>query len=103
MLDAGAEADARDDQGRTALFFAPVSSEVFRTLLEAGADIHARDKEGNTILMRKVSECVSVAEVEKLLRLGIEPSLQNEDGDSARHCRKLWFGPDCGATQAINY
>ena len=56
LLEAGAEVDARDDWGRTALFYAPVSSEVFALLLRAKADVCARDQEGNTILMRKVSE-----------------------------------------------
>lgn len=46
LLNAGADVEARDDEGRTALFFAPVSSEVFQTLLEAGANIHTRDERG---------------------------------------------------------
>lgn len=83
LLDAGAEVDARDDRGRTALFFAAVSSEVFRVLVEVGADVHARDDEGNTILIRKLSESASLAEVEELWRLGINPSVQNENGESA--------------------
>ena len=83
LLEAGAEVDARDGWGRTALFYAPVSSEVFGLLLRAGADVHARDGEGNSILMRKVSESVSLAEVEEVLRLGVDPSVQNEGGESA--------------------
>jgi ankyrin repeat protein len=83
LLDAGARVDARDDAGRTALFFAPVSSEMFRVLLSAGADVHARDDEGNTLLMRKVSESASLADVEELLRLGVDPGLRNNDGETA--------------------
>lgn len=83
LIDAGAEVDARDDSGQTALFFAPVLSEVFKVLLEATADVHARDEDGNTILMRKVSDSSSLAEVEELLRLGIDPSLENKAGESA--------------------
>jgi ankyrin repeat protein len=83
LLEAGAEVDARDDWGRTALFYVPVSSEVFGILLRAGADVRARDEEGNTILMRKVSESTSLAEAEELLSLGIDPSVQNESGETA--------------------
>jgi ankyrin repeat protein len=83
LLDAGAEVDARNEWGRTALFFAAVSSEAFKVLIAGGADVHARDNERNTILIRKVWESASLAEVEELLRLGIDPSLQNEDGESA--------------------
>ena len=39
LLDAGPEVDARDDWGRTALFYAPVLSEVFEALHNAGADL----------------------------------------------------------------
>lgn len=83
LLDAGARADARDDEGRTALFFSSVLSEEFKVLVEAGADIHVRDNEGNTILIRKVSDCASLSEIEALLRLGVDPILENETGESA--------------------
>ena len=84
LLSAGAKIDARDDQGRTALFLADVGSETFARLLAAGADIHAVDNDGNTILMRRVSQSASVNEVEELLRLGINPDVNNIDGESAR-------------------
>ena len=83
LLESGAEVNARDGMGRTALFYAPVSSEVCGILLRAGADVHARDEEGNTILMRKVSESASSAEVEELLKLGIDPGVRNENGETA--------------------
>ena len=51
LLNANAEVDARDDKGRTALFFASLQSETLKELLEAGADLYARDEEENTILM----------------------------------------------------
>jgi uncharacterized protein len=83
LIDKGAKVDARDDEGRTALFYAEVGSKVFASLVAAGADINAKDYEGNSILMRKVSRSPSVAEVEELLRLGIEPDVRNEAGESA--------------------
>lgn len=83
LPEAGAEIDLRDDKGRTALFYAPVSSEKFKVLLSAKADIQARDAEGNTILMKKIDEAASLAEVNKLLQLGIDPKLQNENKETA--------------------
>ena len=83
LIDNGADVDARDDKGRTALFFAEVGSEVFARLLAAGADTLAKDNDGNTILIQKVSESASLAEVEQLLRLGIDPDVRNEAGESA--------------------
>jgi ankyrin repeat protein len=83
LLEGGAEVDARNDWGRTALFYAPVSSQVFGELIRAGSDIRARDGEGNTILMRKVSESASLADVEELLKLGIDPSVRNEGEETA--------------------
>ena len=83
LINKGAEVDARDDEGRTALFFAEVGSEVFASLVTAGADINAKDCDGNSILMRKVAESPSLAEVEELLRLGIQPDVRNQAGESA--------------------
>lgn len=83
LLEAGAEVDARDDWGRTALFYVPITSEGFGVLLRAGADAHARDGEGNTILMRRVSESAPLAEVEELLRLGVDPDARDVDGETA--------------------
>ena len=83
LLDAGAEVDAIDDWGRTALFYAPVSAESFGILLRAKAHVHTRDKEGNTVLMRRISECASLSDVETLLQLGVDPSLQGEHEETA--------------------
>ena len=83
LIQEGAKVDARDDEGRTALFFANVGSKVFGSLMSAGSDIHARDHEGNTILMRKVACSPSLAEVEELLRLGIQSDARNQAGESA--------------------
>jgi len=83
LLNAGAAVDERDDQGRTALFFAQPGSKLFEVLLRAGANVNARDEEGNTILMRKVGESASLPEVEELLRLGIDLGARNKAGESA--------------------
>ena len=83
LLEVGANVNAEDDKGRTSLFYAPVLSDKFKLLLSAGANLHIKDNEGNSILMRKLSESASLAEVEELLRLGIDPNCQNESGETA--------------------
>ncbi|AFM26604.1 ankyrin repeat domain-containing protein [Desulfomonile tiedjei] len=60
LLDAGADVNARDDYGRTALMWAIDSHHSFREedvrlLLERGADVHVKDKQGKTALMRAVA------------------------------------------------
>jgi len=54
LLDHGAAADAKDDQGRTMLMLAAASDEipvdVVRTLLARGADVNAKTPQGETAL-----------------------------------------------------
>lgn len=83
LLANGAEIDARDDSGRTALFFTAVGSDKFNTLIASGANIHAVDHEGNTILMNAVAKSASAADVERLLTLGVARDVKNADGESA--------------------
>ena len=58
-LDAGADVDAKDDEGNTALMDAASggwrSEDVIKLLLDAGADVDAKDDEGNTALMDAAS------------------------------------------------
>ena len=51
LLDAGADIDARDVGGRTALMWAAKcnSDKFVNALIDAGADIHMRDDEGRSI------------------------------------------------------
>ena len=53
LLEAGANPNAEDKDGDTALIEAAkkCKTEVVKLLLEAGADIEAKDKEGKTALM----------------------------------------------------
>jgi ankyrin repeat protein len=96
LINEGAKVDARDDKGRTALFFTDVGTEIFASLLASGANIHAVDHEGNSLLMQKVSQSASLNEVEALLKLGINPDIRNVEGESA-----LDLAVDLGLTNVI--
>ena len=83
LLDAGADLTLRNDQGRTALFYAEIPSRVFDLLIGAGADVHARDSNGNTLLMDQITKSLSLAAVDHLLELGVDPAASNIDNDTA--------------------
>jgi len=50
LLSNGANIEAVDDQGRTALYYASDSPETIKFLVKHGANINARDKKGRTAL-----------------------------------------------------
>lgn len=54
LVAAGAEVNAKDEDGRTALMEAADrdNSESVKILISAGAEVNAKDKEGRTALMR---------------------------------------------------
>jgi ankyrin repeat protein len=53
ILDRGADINAKDDEGKTALMFALESKNQYiaEYLLEQGADVSIKDNAGNTTLM----------------------------------------------------
>jgi len=53
LIEAGADVNTRDDEGRTALMIAADEgrTEVVELLIEAGANVNAKDKNGDTALM----------------------------------------------------
>ena len=54
LLEAGANVNTKDKDGRTALMWDTEDKypDCVKTLLEAGADVNVKDKDGKTALMR---------------------------------------------------
>ncbi|KAK9816616.1 hypothetical protein WJX72_002810 [[Myrmecia] bisecta] len=90
LLKAGAEADEKDDEGRTALHFASGYGELkcAEVLLEAKADPNALDDNKNTALHYAAgygqADCV-----ELLLKNGANVTAKNLDGKTALEVAKL--------------
>jgi ankyrin repeat protein len=81
LLDAGADARAKDSDGKTALMLAARHGNLstVQTLIDAGADLNATDDDGWTALM-----FVDEAEVARvLLNAGADFTIKNKDGETA--------------------
>ena len=65
----GADIDAKNNEGRTALMIAASENakpEILSVLIEAGADVNAKDNEGNTpmsIALRREPQQAEIVEV----------------------------------------
>jgi ankyrin repeat protein len=67
LLKDGADVNAKDHEGRTALMFAAINSHrtTVKILLDQGADVNARAKDGGTALM--LAACGDAIEIVQML------------------------------------
>ena len=66
LLRAGANVDAKDKKGRTALMYAAAMNpnpKVAAALLDAGADVDERNKDGSTALMAAAANNLSLYQI----------------------------------------
>lgn len=90
LIELGAELDARDDKGQTALHIAAVNGNatVCQLLLDRGADVNARDENNQTALHRLANAPESMVYpwlevVNVLLASGADVTLRDENGATA--------------------
>lgn len=86
LLKQGANVNARDKNGDTALMLAALTSEdlaTVKTLLAGGAEVDAKDKEGDTALIYAASNHHKADILEALLDKGANINHQNDAGYTA--------------------
>lgn len=86
LLDHGADINAQDEVGRTALMEACVAfkKDTIRLLISRGADVNAFDNNGCTALMRAAYGGY-VSLVEELLAAGADKEMVDKEGNKAIH------------------
>jgi ankyrin repeat protein len=86
LLEQGADVDAVDEEGMTALHFAAMrkDTDVVRVLLEGGAQVNRQDRRGLTALMHAATSSTSTAEMCALLKdAGGDPTIPIDRGVTA--------------------
>ena len=79
MLECGADINARDNDGQTALMNAN-DEDCIKVLIEAGADVNAKDNDGWTPLMHLYHEGPEI--IEMLIKAGADVNARDNDGET---------------------
>jgi len=84
LLSKGADANARDNNGRAALWYAAISenADLVTLLVQHEAEVDVRDNQGRTALMHAADLC-STSNVRALLNAGADPAIQDKRGRTA--------------------
>jgi len=83
FLDKGADADATNQTGASALMWAAGDGEKVRLLLKSGANVNAASSRGNTPLIVAAFQYGSAAVLRQLLEAGAGSNARNNEGDTA--------------------
>lgn len=84
LIEAGADVNARDAYGVTAMMFAAIcgSTEVIDRLTEAGADVNAQDLGGRSVLLEALTteNDIPVSTIQSLVEAGAAPNIRISGG-----------------------
>ena len=84
LLDKGANINARDAKGQTALIWGIQNIDILRLLIEKGANVNAYDKDGRTALIQAVfSYSGSLSILRLLIEKGADMNVRDEYGNTA--------------------